>query len=117
MTIDLKAGIVRVLKPNGETSGTAFAVTDVTILHLDGPVPEAVIPLSLGSSAGVEGHALSTLGFPNPKPVEGMAGKCEVVGRTTEKGFPVLQLRLEAERRGAEGISDQEIAAQLGLEW
>jgi hypothetical protein len=90
---------------------------DVTILHLDGPVPEAVIPLSLGSSAGVEGHALSTLGFPNPKPVEGMAGKCEVVGRTTEKGFPVLQLRLEAERRGAEGISDQEVAAQLGLEW
>jgi hypothetical protein len=28
MTTDLKAGIVRVLKPNGETSGTTFAVTD-----------------------------------------------------------------------------------------
>ncbi|MBE9507992.1 MAG: trypsin-like peptidase domain-containing protein, partial [Chloroflexi bacterium] len=142
MNVDLTAGIVRIIRPDGETAGTGFLVTDdgliatcahvieaaganpgdtvrvafhatgeereaqvepawwrapdaedVAILRLDGPVPEGVIPLSLGSSAGVEGHALSTFGFPDPKPVEGMAGKCEVVGRTTERGFPVLQLR------------------------
>ena len=66
---------------------------DVAILRLEGPVPEGVVSLSLGSSAGVEGHTLTTFGFPDAKPVEGMAGKCEVVGRTTERGFPVLQLR------------------------
>ena len=66
---------------------------DVAILRLDGPLPERVMLLLLGSSGGVEGHTLTTFGFPDPKPVEGMAGKCEVVGRTTERGFPVLQLR------------------------
>jgi len=66
---------------------------DVAILRLERPLPAGVTPLPLGSSASVEGHALTTFGFPAPKPVEGMAGKCEVVGRTTERGFPVLQLR------------------------
>jgi WD40 repeat protein len=66
---------------------------DMAILRLDGSLPGEVTPVCLGSSTGVEGHALATFGFPDPKPVEGMAGKCEVVGRTTERGFPVLQLR------------------------
>ncbi|MFQ5856208.1 MAG: trypsin-like peptidase domain-containing protein, partial [Anaerolineae bacterium] len=142
MSVDLTAGIVRILKPAGTTAGTGFVVSDegliatcshvvqyaeagpggtvrvafhatgeerkaqvepdwwrapdaedVAILRLDGPLQEGVTSLPLGSSAGVEGHALTTFGFPDAKPVEGMAGKCEVVGRTTEKGFPVLQLR------------------------
>jgi len=142
MDVDLTAGIVRILKPDGTTAGTGFVVSDegliatcahvvqyagagpgdtvrvtfhavdeereaivepewwrapdvedVAILHLDGPLPEGVVSLPLGSSAGAEGHTLSTFGFPDAKPVEGMAGKCEVVGRTTERGFPILQLR------------------------
>ncbi len=139
---DLRAGIVRVTRPDGETAGTGFVVSDegliatcahvvqgagagpgdtvrvafhatgevcealvetawwrapeaedVAFVRLDGPLPDGVTPLLMGSSAGVEGHALATFGFPHAKPVEGMAGKCEVVGRTTERGFPVLQLR------------------------
>ena len=66
---------------------------DVAILRLAGTLPDGVKPLPLGSSAGVEGHTLTTFGFPDATPVEGMAGKCEVVGRTTQRGFPVLQLR------------------------
>lgn len=66
---------------------------DVAVLHVDGPLPKEVMALPLGSSAGAEGHILTTFGFPDPKPVEGMPGKCEVVGRTTERSFPVLQLR------------------------
>ncbi len=66
---------------------------DVAILRLDVPLPEGVTPLLLGNSADVVGHALTTFGFPAAKPVEGMAGLCEVVGRTTERGFSVLQLR------------------------
>lgn len=66
---------------------------DVAILRLEGALPQGVKALPLGSSAGVEGHTLITFGFPEAKPVEGMSGKCEVIGRTTERGFPVLQLR------------------------
>jgi len=76
---------------------------DVAILRLDGPVPEGVIPLSLGSSAGVEGHTLTTFGFPDAKPVEGMAGKCEVIGETTEQEFRVLQPRASGVTRGYSG--------------
>jgi hypothetical protein len=93
MTIDLKAGIVRVLEPNGETSGTGFVVTDdglifhatteerearvepewwrdpdvedVAILRLEGPLPEGVTPLLLGSSGGTSGHPFKTFDFPD----------------------------------------------------
>lgn len=41
MTIDLKAGIVRVLKPNGETSGTGFVVTDDGFIATRAHVVEA----------------------------------------------------------------------------
>lgn len=142
MTIDLKAGIVRILQPNGTTAGAGFIVVDdgliatcahvveaaearpgetvrvvfhstsekrsarvepewwrppeaedVAVLRLDGSLPEGVASLPLGSSEGVEGHTLSTFGFPDARPVEGIAGKCEVMDRTAEGGFSVLQLR------------------------
>jgi S1-C subfamily serine protease len=166
MNADLKAGIVRVIGPDGETAGTCFLVTDdgliatcahvvenagarpgdtvrvafhatgeereaqvepawwrgpdaedVAVLRLDGPLPERAMSLSLGSSAGVGGHVLSTFGFPDAKPVEGMAGKCEVVGGTTEGGFPVLQLRSSEVTPGFSGapVWDEDLHVVVGM--
>ena len=69
------------------------AAEDVAILRLEGALAQEVKALPLGSSAEVQGHTLITFGFPEAKPVGGMSGKCKVIGRTTERGFPVLQLR------------------------
>ena len=90
---------------------------DVATLRLDRPLPEGVTSLSLGSSAGVEGHILTTFGFPDAKPVEGMAGKCEVVGRTTERGFPVLQLRSSEVTPGFSGapVLDEDLHVVIGM--
>ena len=75
----------------------------IAILRLGGPLPEGVKSLPLGSSAGVEGRTFTTFGFPEVKPVEGIAGKCEIVGRTVERGFPVLQLRSSEVNLGFSG--------------
>ncbi|MBN1955412.1 MAG: trypsin-like peptidase domain-containing protein [Anaerolineae bacterium] len=66
---------------------------DVAVLRVEGALPEGVSVLSLASSARAKGRSLATFGFPSVKPLEGLAGQCEVIGRTTERGFPVLQLR------------------------
>lgn len=171
MSVDLTAGIVRILSPEGTTAGTGFVVTDeglvvtcshvvqseesqrqgdrrpdyvdlvfhstgnyrrarvepewwrpvdaedVAVLCLQGPLPEEVTALLLSSSADAVGCTFTTFGFPGAKPVEGMAGKCEVVGRTTEYGFPVLQLRSSEVRAGFSGapVWDAELHAVVGM--
>jgi len=35
----------------------------------------------------LEGHSFITFGFPESKPIEGMLGKCEVLGFTTPTGY------------------------------
>ncbi len=166
MSVDLKAGIVRILKPDGTTAGTGFVVNDegliatcahvveyaeaepggtvrvvfhvtdeerqataepdwwrsadaedVAILRLEGPLPKRVAPLPLGSSAQAEEDMFSTFGFPDAKPVEGMAGKCEVIGRTRQSGFPVLQLRSSEVARGFSGapVWDETLHVVIGM--
>jgi WD40 repeat protein len=142
MNVDLKAGIVRVIGPDGETVGTGFVVTDegliatcahvveaagagpgdtvrvafhatgeereaqvepdwwrgpdaedVAILRLDGPLPEGVTSLPLGSSNGTSGHPFRTFGFPAARPEKGMWGYGTIgdpVPDTTERDL--LQL-------------------------
>ncbi len=141
MSVDLKAGIIRILKPDGSTAGTGFVVThdgliatcahvvqyagagsgdtvrlvfhstgeereaivepewwrapdaeDVAILRLEGPLPDGVVPLPLGSSGGTSSHSFKTFGFPVAKLVEGMWGYGTLGDLTTEVGYPVLQL-------------------------
>jgi WD40 repeat protein/S1-C subfamily serine protease len=76
---------------------------DVALLRLPGGVPPGVEPLPLGSSAAPNGASYSTFGFPSTKPLEGMAGRVEVTGRTSEGGFEVLQLRSNEVSRGFSG--------------
>jgi serine phosphatase RsbU (regulator of sigma subunit)/AAA+ ATPase superfamily predicted ATPase len=66
---------------------------DVAILRPKGSLPDKVMAQLLGSSLGSEYHPFRTFGFPGTKPVEGMVGVGIITGRTTENGFPVLQLR------------------------
>jgi S1-C subfamily serine protease len=142
MSVDLTAGIVRILKPDGTTAGTRFVVSsdgliatcshvvqseesqlrgdprpecvdvvfyvhreqrrakvelgywrqsdaeDVAILRVEGQLPQEVQALPLGNSAGGQGHNLITFGFPEAKPVEGISGKCEVIGRAASQEYP-----------------------------
>ncbi|MBE7557289.1 MAG: serine protease [Anaerolineales bacterium] len=90
---------------------------DVAILHLKAPLPKGIAPLPLRNSTGATGQTFHTFGFPNTKPVEGMAGKCEIVGRTTEGGFPVLQLRSSEITLGFSGapVWDELQHAVIGL--
>lgn len=69
---------------------------DVAVLEpvYDGQeAPAARRGVALGSSYNAVGQTLHTFGFPAAKPVEGLNGKCEVIGRVNENGFEVLQLR------------------------
>lgn len=146
MSVDLTAGIVRILRPNGTTAGTGFIITDdgliatcshvvqseeaqrrgdprpdsvdvvfhatgdhrqagvepdwwrpaegedVAILRLEGPLPEGVTPLLLGSCRGTSGHPFKTFGFPAVKDLEGMWGYGTIGDLTTQAGRAVLQL-------------------------
>lgn len=65
---------------------------DVAILRLEGPLPEGVMPVLLGSSRGTSGHPFKTFGSPAIEGVEGMWGYGTVGDPTSEAGRPVLQL-------------------------
>jgi WD40 repeat protein len=76
---------------------------DVAILRVAGPLPQPVKPVLLGGSSGIIDHPLRTFGFPAVKPVEGLPGRGEVVGNTTESGFRVLALRSQEITPGFSG--------------
>src|SRR5262249_34463480 len=78
----------RWLPPEGE---------DVAILRALAEPPEAAA-LPLGTTAGVSGHAGRTFGFPELKPLAGLAGSATVSARILdEAGRPILQLSEAAE--------------------
>jgi hypothetical protein len=67
---------------------------DLAILRLEGPVPEGVEVLPLGSSAGTTGHRLATFGFPNVGPIKGIYGSGVIAGLTKDQaGNSLLQVR------------------------
>ena len=47
---------------------------DVAVLCVCGTLPEGIQPLPLGSSQGLEGHAMVTFGYPETGEVEGIRG-------------------------------------------
>jgi WD40 repeat protein len=90
---------------------------DVAILRLNTPLPEDVCPLQLGASHDTKHRTFDTFGFPAAKPVEGMAGKCEVIGETTQQGFRVLQIRAGEVTRGYSGapVWDADLQTVIGM--
>lgn len=155
MQSNLISGIVRILRPDGKTSGTGFVVSDsliatcahvippglepkadsppgkvdlvflnsnelrsahvvaewwrpadredVAILKLDGPLPEGVRPLSLGSSAGTSDHPFKTFGFPAVSPEDGVWGDGHILNETRLQGMSVLQISSPQVTRGFSG--------------
>jgi WD40 repeat protein len=66
---------------------------DAAVLRLIGVPHEGVTELPLGTTDGVAGHRCTSFGFPELKPVAGLVGTAEVVGRIwDESGRPILQL-------------------------
>ena len=76
---------------------------DVAILKLDGPLPEGVSPLPLGSSVGSINHAFQTFGFPAPSPEEGIWGDGHILNETLQQGSRVLQISSPQVTRGFSG--------------
>ncbi len=76
---------------------------DVAILRLLNVPSHDIFTIPLGYQWQVENVSLVTFGFPASKSVEGLNGKCEVIGRTTDNGYPVLQLRSSEVTRGFSG--------------
>jgi len=76
---------------------------DIAILRLMDAPNDEVPTISLGYPWNINNSSLLTFGFPASKPIEGLNGKCEVIGRTTENGCSVLQLRSPEVTRGFSG--------------
>ena len=66
---------------------------DVAILRVLDTPSHDILAIPLGFPWNIENSSLMTFGFPASKSIEGLNGKCEVIGRTTENGYPNLQLR------------------------
>jgi hypothetical protein len=71
----------------------AAEAEDVALLQLEGPLPEGVVPLSIGSSEAAAGHAFQTFGFPDFSPEEGIYGEGSLLDQTAILGIRVLQVK------------------------
>src|SRR5215470_19756986 len=76
---------------------------DIAILRLADPLLEPMHPVLLGSSSGTDDHLVRTFGFPEVKAVDGLPGKGEVIGSTTENRFRVLMIRSQEITPGFSG--------------
>src|SRR5712692_1179841 len=83
----------------------AFDAEDVAVLRVCGSLPEGVQPLPLGSSQGIEGHAMVTFGYPETGEVEGIRGTGTILGHgtRTKAGQALLQLRSSEITKGFSG--------------
>jgi len=90
---------------------------DVAVLRLIGDMPQDLKPMALGNSANVVGRSFSTFGFPAAKPIEGLSGKCEVIGETSERGHRILQIRSNEVTVGFSGapVWDEQLRAVIGV--
>ena len=71
----------------------AAEAEDVALLQLEGPLPQGVEALSIGSSEGAAGHDFQTFGFPDQSPEEGIYGEGSLLDRTAILGIKVRQVK------------------------
>jgi tetratricopeptide (TPR) repeat protein len=90
---------------------------DLCVLTLSEPLPKNTQPLPLASAWGSEGHRFVTFGFPAAGSTEGLWGAGEVLGMTTIKGVPILQLRSPEVSSGFSGapVWDQDSQCVIGI--
>ncbi len=83
----------------------AVDAEDVAVLRVSGTLPEGVQLLPLGSSQGIEGHALVTFGYPETGEVEGIRGTGTILGHgtRTKAGQALLQLHSSEITKGFSG--------------
>ena len=75
---------------------------DVAVLRVCRALPQGVQPLPLGSSQGIEGHAMVTFGYPETGEVEGIRGTGTILGHgtRTKAGQALLRCVQVRSRRG-----------------
>ena len=79
------------------------AAEDVAFLHLEEPLPKAVVPLPLGSSFNTQGQTFRSFGFPEAKSEDGLLGECRILGFVSEDGIPLIQLSSNQVSKGFSG--------------
>jgi hypothetical protein len=95
----------------------AAEAEDVALLQLEGPLPEGVVPLSIGSSEAAAGHAFQTFGFPDFSPEEGIYGEGSLLDQTAILGIRVLQVKSSEITPGFSGapVFDKETRRVVGM--
>ncbi len=90
---------------------------DVAFLQLEGPLPESVEPLPLGSSDGAAGHPFQSFGFPDQSPEEGLYGEGQLIEQTSILGMNVWQVKSSEITPGFSGgpVYDQEARRVVGM--
>lgn len=95
----------------------APAAEDVAILRLSEVVPKDIPTATLGETAKITDHHFRTYGFPDVKNMDGLIGIGDILGITTLKGGPVLQLRTKEVTSGFSGapIFDTDSRRVVGM--
>lgn len=76
---------------------------DVAILHLSTALSKEVPSAKLGETAKLVDHNFRTYGFPDVKNMDGLIGTGVILGKTSIKGWPVIQLRSKEVTPGFSG--------------
>ena len=90
---------------------------DVAFLQLEGPLPQGVEPLPLGSSDGAAGHQFQSFGFPDQSPLEGLYGEGELIEQTSILGMKVWQVKSSEVTPGFSGgpVFDEQARRVVGM--
>lgn len=91
---------------------------DVAFLRVPTPLAHPISTLPLGSgNVAAQTQTYETFGFPGAKPIEGLPGKVEITGWTTEAGASVLAIRSNEVSLGFSGapVWDGALGAAIGM--
>jgi hypothetical protein len=79
-------------------------IEDITILHLEGSLPEGATPLDLGTAEGSANHPFRAFGYPVVGKIEGLWATGEIKGLVRDvRGRQMLQLASAKIDRGISG--------------
>lgn len=90
---------------------------DISLLRLEGVLPPGVTALPLDHPDSSREHCFETFGFPEVSPEEGVWGAGKVLGMTTVKSVPMVQLRSPEITSGFSGapVWDRDTQRVIGM--